>query len=149
MCVRQRHMHKAVDLFCGAGGMTTGLGDAGVHVQLGVDCDDKALSVYTSNHSHKAVHMDLSDVSRAVEHISSFTPDLLAGSPPCQEYSCAGTRVEGARADLTVSFAYIASRVRARCVLIENVSTMINSTAWGKAREILEHAGRFRILAIA
>ena len=37
---------KAIDLFCGAGGLSTGLKKSGFRLCLGVDIDEKALKTY-------------------------------------------------------------------------------------------------------
>ena len=37
-------MRTTVDCFCGAGGLSCGLAAAGLHVALGIDCDERALS---------------------------------------------------------------------------------------------------------
>ena len=40
---------KAIDLFCGAGGLSTGLKKSGFRLCLGVDIDEKALKTYKCN----------------------------------------------------------------------------------------------------
>ncbi|MFR3386727.1 MAG: DNA cytosine methyltransferase [Lachnospiraceae bacterium] len=40
---------KAIDLFCGAGGLSVGLKKSGFRVCLGVDIDEKALKTYKCN----------------------------------------------------------------------------------------------------
>ena len=62
-------MRTTVDCFCGAGGLSCGLAAAGLHVSLGIDCDERALSVYRANHSHPAVSLDLANVPHSVETI--------------------------------------------------------------------------------
>jgi site-specific DNA-cytosine methylase len=65
---------------------------AGFEVRLALDLDEHALSVYRANHTHPAVLLDLGDVPLAVETIRSVGKvDVLAGSPPCQDYSCSGS----------------------------------------------------------
>lgn len=49
----------AIDLFCGCGGMSKGLSDAGINVVLGIDIWDKAVESYNSNFDHKAYQHDL------------------------------------------------------------------------------------------
>ena len=41
---------RAVDLFCGAGGLSIGLSDAGYDVVMGVDSDPVALETYAGLH---------------------------------------------------------------------------------------------------
>ena len=133
----------AVDCFCGAGGGTQGLVDAGFEVSLGLDLDQHALSVYRSNHiQHPAVCLDLSDISLAVETIRrAGHVDLISASPPCQDYSCSGSRVEGARASLTVLLIKIALSLHPRCVLMENVNQILLSKAYREAKQLLVASG--------
>ena len=44
---------KAVDVFCGAGGLTRGLEKAGIEVKLGVDIDPACEYPYTANNNAK------------------------------------------------------------------------------------------------
>ena len=136
-------MVNVVDCFCGAGGSTTGLVNAGFHVKLGIDHDAAALAVYRANHTHEARQMDLGDVEGAVEAIWSVGPvDMLCGSPPCTDFSSAGGRVERqTHAGLTVAFAKIAVAVRPRVVMLENVPELLRSHAWTEASALLVGAG--------
>ena len=139
---------RAVDCFCSAGGTCCGLQQAGYDVVLGIDCDEQALAVYRANHAHPAMALDLSDEPRAVETIRHMAPiDLLAGSPPCQDFSCSGSRVEGPRASLTVSFVRIAVSLLPRVVLIENVPQVLLSDTWKVARALLESA-QYRVIEL-
>ena len=136
-------MVNVVDCFCGAGGSTTGLVNAGFHVKLGMDHDAAALAVYRANHTHEARQMDLGDVEGAVEAIRGVGPiDVLSGSPPCTDFSSAGGRVEReTHAGLTLAFAKIAVAVRPRVVMLENVPELLRSHAWTEASGLLVRAG--------
>ena len=58
-------MTTFVDLFCGAGGWTTGLKRAGYNHIVGVDMDASAIQTYRTNHgSTAALHMDVRAVTR-------------------------------------------------------------------------------------
>ena len=130
---------RACDLFCGAGGSACGLRAAGFEVALGMDNDAGALGVY----GHNALQMNLGDVEGAVRAIRAVGPiQLLAGSPPCTDFSSAGDRVEReTHAGLTVAFAQVAVAVRVRCVMLENVPQLLSSRAWAEAKEVLVGAG--------
>ena len=52
---------QAIDLFCGAGGFSIGLKDAGIEVILGIDNDESALNTYENNLKIKTLNLDLSD----------------------------------------------------------------------------------------
>lgn len=82
----------AVDLFCGAGGLTRGLLNAGISVVLGIDCNADYRTTYeTNNAPAKFLCSDISDISAA--DIVSYLPpagkyDLaLVGCAPCQPFS--------------------------------------------------------------
>ena len=136
-------MVNVVDCFCGAGGSTTGLVNAGFHVKLGIDHDAAALAVYRANHKHEARQMDLGNVEGAVAAIRGVGPiDVLSGSPPCTDFSSAGGRVEReTHAGLTVAFAKIAVAVRPSVVMLENVPELLRSRAWTEASGLLVGAG--------
>lgn len=133
---------KAVDLFCGCGGLSLGMKAAGMDVAGAFDGWDKAVSVYAANFPGvSAGVLDLSDEDEAVGAVLPFGADLLAGGPPCQDFSHAGGRVEGGRADLTVCFANVVARVSPKWFLMENVPRARGSKAFAKAMGIFAKAG--------
>lgn len=132
---------KAVDLFSGCGGISLGLSKAGIEVVRAIDVWERALECYKSNLPHPTFKMDLSQIDEVVPFIKSLKPDLIAGGPPCQDFSQAGKRVEEERADLTVAFAEIVKQVRPLAFLMENVETAPKSRAYARARSILKSAG--------
>ena len=50
---------RVIDLFCGCGGMSKGLTDAGLNIIAGIDIWDKAVESYNKNFLHKAYCQDL------------------------------------------------------------------------------------------
>lgn len=76
---------KAVDLFCGAGGASRGLHDAGYDV-TGYDHWPPAVACHNANGLPAHVH-DLSDPEQ--DHLIPYAP-LWWASPPCQPFSAAG-----------------------------------------------------------
>jgi len=84
-------MHKisAVDLFCGVGGLTYGMGNAQIIVRAGFDIDPKCKYPYEYNNDAK---FHLKDVSKVTgEDILNWYQEgeirLLAGCAPCQPFS--------------------------------------------------------------
>ena len=137
-------MLKAMDLFCGAGGMSLGLRKAGFDVVAAFDNWADAIDVHNLNMGEGSAHlMDLSDVDAFVDAARRIEPrpDLVAGGPPCQDFSSAGHRVEGARAQLTDAFAEAAAALEPKVVLMENVPMVIGSMALRRAVSVLEEAG--------
>ena len=54
-------MIKAIDFFCGAGGLTRGLLNAGISVLAGVDNDERLQQTYT--HNNKPSRFIASDIN--------------------------------------------------------------------------------------
>ena len=80
---------SAVDLFCGVGGLTYGLQQAGIKVNAGIDIDETCKYAYEQNNGAKFICEDISSVTG--EDISSLYPEgdikLLVGCAPCQPFS--------------------------------------------------------------
>jgi DNA (cytosine-5)-methyltransferase 1 len=87
---------NALDLFCGCGGLTKGLVDAGINVIAGIDIWNKAIESYGKNFGHLAICEDLTKYPPErfqKEHGGEDKNiDIIAGSPPCQSFSLAGRR---------------------------------------------------------
>jgi hypothetical protein len=61
--VKQKEKLKVLDLFCGCGGMSKGLSDAGLDIIAGIDIWDKAIDNYKKNYHHRAICADLTKLS--------------------------------------------------------------------------------------
>lgn len=130
---------KAADLFCGAGGLSLGLAEAGYDVVLAVDHDDEALETHRAHHPGMSVNWDLADPA-VVEEIAGLIADtgisLVAGGPPCQPFSKAGRSMmrdlvkrgrrhhHDQRKDLWESFLTVVELSRPQAVVMENVPDM-------------------------
>jgi DNA (cytosine-5)-methyltransferase 1 len=126
----------AVDLFCGAGGLSLGLHRAGFDVLVGADSDPWAVRTHDANLPGMSWCGDLSDPGEFLRTLSFWGidhVDLVAGGVPCQPFSRAGSsRIRGlvesgdrsahdARADLWSSFVTVVEALRPSAVLVENV----------------------------
>ena len=131
----------AVDMFSGAGGLSYGLMDAGIDVVAAFDNWDVAVATYKRNIGDHAHVRDLSDTESVIKEISAYDADLIAGGPPCQDFSTAGKRQEGDRANLTIAFARVVSTCRPRFFLMENVPQTRNSVSYNTCKTKLMEAG--------
>ena len=111
---------RAVDIFSGCGGMSLGFEQAGIDVVAAFDNWKPAVDIYRANFDHPVFEKDLCDED-TVEVIKAMKPDVIMGGPPCQDYSIAGKRKAGARANLTIRFAEIVCGVKPEWVVFENV----------------------------
>ena len=129
-----------VDLFSGCGGMSLGFEEAGFDVVGAFDNWDAAVEIYKSNFSHPIYKMDLSRED-PTPLIKNLKPDIIIGGPPCQDYSIAGKREVGKRANLTIRFGEIVSQVKPTWVVFENVYNIERFSTLAKMKEILSNAG--------
>ena len=131
---------RVVDLFSGCGGMSLGLAQAGFDVVGAFDNWKPAIAIYKDNFQHPIFDADLGDKD-ADAKVARLKPDLIAGGPPCQDYSIAGYRNLGKRANLTIRFAQIVASVKPRWVLFENVYNIEKFPTLPEMKGILKDAG--------
>lgn len=134
-------MLYAVDLFAGCGGLSRGFQNAGVEIRAAFEFWETAAHCYEQNFAHPVYRIDLSDTDTAIKTILPYSPNLIIGGPPCQDFSHAGKRIEAARASLTESYAAIISRVRPQYFVMENVDRAEKSHAYSMARAIFKDSG--------
>ena len=113
-----------VDLFSGAGGLTSGLQAAGWRCALAIDSSEAAVATYRQNfQDHPAVCGDIKEVdARVLARLLDGSPDWVVGGPPCQGFSTVGKRRwDDERNDLFTEFMRVVSVLRPENFLIENV----------------------------
>lgn len=135
----------AVDVFCGAGGLSLGLEAAGWTSIAAIDFDKAALDTYAVNRPsvlepefaipgrvavlRRDLHDDeaIDDVtSRISKYLGGRSLDLMVGGPPCQGFSHAGFRQQNDRRnDLAVSYLKLANTLRPRIFVLENVEGLL------------------------
>lgn len=120
-----------VELFCGCGGMSTGLLKAGMQVALGIDSNKSATETYAFNHSHLGAQGSAEDVRKLEpdalrERIKRQRgqPLVLTGGPPCQPFSIIGKRLAlgDERGDLIFEFLRLLKGLRPEAFIFENVA---------------------------
>lgn len=141
---------RTVDLFCGGGGLSQGLQNAGFDVVAAFDWWQPAINFYNQNIiEHSAYRQDLSDVVASVERISKWNPTIIAGGPPCQDFSSAGKRDEGGgRAELTTAYAQIVCAIKPQLFIMENVDRAVKARIYQKALNMFAGAGYHLTIAI-
>lgn len=132
---------RAIDLFCGAGGLTAGFAEAGYEVAFAVDVDRDSCETYKSN--NKGVHVEhesIVDLEAAeVERLSGGDIDVVLGGPSCQGFSTHGRRNGWVRDDdernrLWIQMFEVVQRLKPRAFLMENVPGLVywKDGAFGK-----------------
>ena len=131
---------KFGDLFCGVGGFTKGLEQAGLECVLGVDFNEYAVEAYRKNFTHECWQLDLSDEANQVKvakYLKQTKVDLVVGGPPCQGFSIFGNRrfvntkghdlTADKRNDLVFSYAKIVVDSGAKWFIMENVPGIVSA----------------------
>jgi len=80
----------AIDLFCGAGGLSQGLADAGFEVLWGIDVEEHTKPTFEANHDCEMTVGDIRTTDPPDLGLETGELDLLAGGPPCPTFSRVG-----------------------------------------------------------
>ncbi len=131
---------RLIDLFCGCGGMSLGFQNAGFDVIAAYDKWEPAVNIYRANFSHPIFEYDLNN-DEVIDQINSNHPDIIIGGPPCQDFSIAGLRNLGERANLTIRYAEIVTKVRPKWFVMENVYNIVKMPILPKAIDIFKKSG--------
>ncbi len=83
----------ALDLFCGAGGLSLGFKMAGYHIALGVEKEKLAAQTHNYNFNGCCYTGDIHEITNPVSFINEHGldhVDVIIGGPPCQGFSRVG-----------------------------------------------------------
>ncbi len=121
---------RTLDLFCGIGGLTLGLGRAGIDSVGGVDIWQDALDTFQHNLELPTLCADLTQTraEKICDHFGVSTKDIdvLVGGPPCQGFSTVGKRDSNdPRNSLWSHYLDLVNEIRPAYVLIENVEGLV------------------------
>ncbi|HRX80649.1 MAG TPA: DNA (cytosine-5-)-methyltransferase, partial [Pirellulaceae bacterium] len=129
----------AIDLFCGAGGLSQGFMEAGFEILAANDFDSNAAKTFKLNHPSSRFYdgpiQDIStDAMLEAAGLSSGELDVLIGGPPCQAFSVYNHRrgMHDKRSGLFREYLRMVEGLMPRMVVMENV-TGITSVAEGRA----------------
>ena len=131
----------AIDLFCGAGGLSEGFKQAGFHVLAGNDIDPHAARTFVESHTGAELLLGPVEDISAGDFLRSAglrKGDLycLIGGPPCQAFSVYNHQrgMHDKRSGLFHEYLRIVDGLRPAWVVMENV-TGITSVGGGRAVE--------------
>lgn len=88
---------SAIDIFCGIGGLSYGLKEAGINVVAGVDIDKSCRFPYEENINADFILEDVSNLhgEELVERYwSNNEIKILAGCAPCQPFSTYSNKIK-------------------------------------------------------
>lgn len=148
-------MFYAIDLFCGAGGMSEGIIQAGFHILFSSDISEDVEKTYTHRHEqlglvqgentyfHRGDIRELSGemIKDKISSLEMFKSpevkmpekiDAIFGGPPCQGFSRAGKRkVDDPRNLLFKEYLRVIQEVQPKYVVMENVEGFNDTKFYG------------------
>ncbi|WJE64689.1 DNA cytosine methyltransferase [Bacillus mycoides] len=138
----------AIDLFCGAGGFSEGIIQAGFHIVFSSDLSTDVEKTYTNRHEQLGfIHgintyfkrADIRElpskyIKTAIQDLEMFRNtevpqiDVIFGGPPCQGFSRAGLRKkDDPRNKLFREYLRIVSDIKPKYVVMENVEGFMDT----------------------
>jgi len=144
-------MIKAIDLFAGCGGFSTGFKMGGYKIISAVEYDKGIAESYM--HNHPDTKMLIDDI-KSVDNNSVFKngdADIIIGGPPCQGFSMAGARIRNVFIDDPRNYLFkhyfnIVRIINPKIFVIENVKgllTMKNGGIINEIKSIFENPDNF------
>jgi len=147
---------RAVDLFCGVGGLTHGLSRGGIEVAAGYDLDPTCKYAFEANNKAIFVEQDVGELtaSEITDRLGDDAITLVAGCAPCQPFSTYSRtgRAEGSSADwsLVASFGRLVQDVQPDLVTMENVPALQSHPVFMEFVQALEgYAVTYRVVQCA
>ena len=135
---------QVVDLFCGVGGLTRGLLDAGLDVVAGFDIDSTCQFTYEHNNN---VNYHLRNIREVTgKEITALYDEnvtrVLVGCAPCQPFSQMRFKLKGAnerdeKYDLLLEFGRLIEETRPTIISMENVPQIRETQIYQQFLEIL------------
>ena len=128
--------NKTIDLFAGAGGLTTGFHLAGFEASCAIDVNKKALATYQYNYPNtKIIHQDIREVNpselRSYLGLKKEELKAIIGGPPCQGFSrnipAEYRYIDDPRNQLYKSFIEFVQEFRPLYVIMENVPEILTA----------------------
>lgn len=133
---------RAVDLFCGAGGFSIGLKEAGFEVSASIDNWLPASRSYLANFDHPHFQEDIKNVDREkmFEWGIDFPVDLVVGGPPCQGFSIQRIGKDSdERNELIFEFARVVTELNPSMFLMENVPGLLGKRGAQTAEKFVKY----------
>lgn len=142
---------EAIDLFCGAGGLTYGLNMADIDVVAGVDIDPASKFPFEANNKAEFIQESVENISGLYlkRKYSKNAIRLLAGCAPCQPFSSYSQGPRGKSDNqwrLLDEFTRLIDESKPHLVTMENVPSLIHHPVFENFVDALSyhHSGRRR-----
>lgn len=131
---------KAIDLFCGIGGLSYGMKEVGIKVVAGIDIDETCKYAFTQNVQAEFVSRNISDITGKELNAlyGSKSKKILVGCAPCQPFSSHSHKLknkkdivsEDNRWKLLYEFKRLIEEVQPDIISMENVPQLIKHSVF-------------------
>jgi len=125
---------NAVDLFCGAGGLTKGLEKSGVSVSLGIDIDPTCEYPYSKNNKAHFLLKSIEEITKEdlPQNFRTAKYKLLAGCAPCQTFSKYNQKANSSdnRWWLLLEFSRLINETLPELITMENVPGLVQKNVF-------------------
>ncbi len=141
-------MPQVVDLFCGVGGLTRGLLNAGLNVIAGFDIDPTCQYTYEHNNNVDYINENVRNLTGAdIEELyDEGELKILVGCAPCQPFSQMRFKLGEANAkdekyNLLLEYGRLINEVHPAIVSMENVPQIQDTNIFAEFLNILQENG--------
>lgn len=122
-------INTSIDLFAGAGGLTSGIKRAGIKSLMGIDFEERAcITLKVNNPEIDVLCGDLTKQETKeliYQKIGNKQVDMICGGPPCQGFSLAGFRnPDDPRNKLFIDYVDVLKHFMPKIFIMENVEGM-------------------------
>lgn len=122
-------INTSIDLFAGAGGLTSGIKRAGIKSLMGIDFEERAcITLKVNNPEIDVLCGDLTKKEtkeQIYQKIGNTQVDMICGGPPCQGFSLAGFRnPDDPRNKLFIDYVDVLKHFMPKLFIMENVEGM-------------------------
>lgn len=122
-----------IDLFCGSGGLSLGMNQAGFKTIFANDIDRSSLRTYLFNRpgldGHNVVMGDIRNIINNIDSYIHYHVNLVVGGPPCQGFSMANRQriINDPRNILYKYFVKSIQKLKPEIFVMENVKGMLKA----------------------
>lgn len=120
---------KSLDLFCGAGGLSLGLENAGFETICAIDQNKMAIETFNLNLRRVGRVFDITKLTH--DKISAWIKlpenknlDLISGGPPCQSFSDLNQNPDLEENKMVLEFGRIVQMMKPKFFMMENVKPL-------------------------
>lgn len=139
---------QVIDLFCGVGGLTRGLLNAGLDVIAGFDIDPTCRYTYEHNNHVNYIERNVREVTQDEinELYDQDAVKIMVGCAPCQPFSQLRNKLKtrnchDKKYNLLLQFGRLIEEVRPTVISMENVPQIRNTNIFKRFLKILDKCG--------